>query len=64
MQLSLTDRLISHYMREPRRSFDYMVLSVSVCPNGNYRNLFFENDDQSRLDDLMHMQQRLERNKI
>ena len=59
-RLPLATRAISCPVRGPRRSNDYMVLSVPVRLNGDGNNMS-ENDEQSRFDGLLQVQQRLER---
>ena len=48
-------------MRGPRRSNDYMVLSVPVRPDGDDGIIVPENNVGTRLDGFLQKQQRLER---
>ena len=63
-RLPVATRAISRSMRGPRRSNDYMVLSVPVRPDGDNGSTVPDNDEQSRFISLLQMQQRLERNLI
>ena len=63
-RLSVAFRAISRSVRGPRRSNDYMVLSVPVRPVGDDGDTVPDNDEQSRFDSLLQMQQRLKRNVV
>ena len=60
-RLPVATRAISRSMRGPRRSNDYMVLSVPVRPDGDDGNIVPENNVGPNLDGFLQAQQRLER---
>ena len=61
-RLPLATRTISHSVSGSRRSSEYMVLSVPVWSYGDDGNIVPEHDLGTRLDGILQVQQRLDRN--
>ena len=60
-RIPVATRAMSLPIRATRWSSDYIVLSVPVRSNADDDNIIHENDEQSRFDSLLQIQQRLER---